>query len=163
MTFQPIPYLDCHICEIELLETASVTSVLTPLNLGSIIVDTGGQISVNANYITFPANTQFFVKANVVGQCVNGSTTITSCDVMFMDASNTIVPYQGTGLAVARTGALSDSWYSSVDCIMMLFSSASPRAYRLSIANVSVAQPIRIPYNNATSYIPNSTITIMYK
>lgn len=163
MTFQPIPYIDCHICEIEILENASVTSATTPLTLGSIIVDTGGLISVDANYITFPAGMQFFVKTNIVGQSVNGSSTVTACYPIFLDASDIALDYQAMGLALGRIGANGSVWFSSVDCFMMLFSNPTPYVCRLSLGGVSVAQPIRIPYNNATSYLPNSTITIMYK
>jgi len=159
MSFQPIPYLDCHICEIEILETLNISSNTIPVNLGSILVDTGGQISVTNNYITFPANMEFFVKANIVGRAAT-TTGVTGCNPTFLDSSNVVLDYQAIGQAVARGGGV---WFSSVDCFMMLFSSTSSRSARLSIGNVSVAQAINIEYNSATSYIPNSTITILYK
>jgi hypothetical protein len=163
MSFQPIPYLDCHICEIEVLATESVSSISTPLNLGNILVDTGGQISITSNYINFPANMEFFVKANLICQAPNGGVTSTGCNPTFYDASNNVLDYQAIGLGLARTGANSGVWFASVDCFMMLFSSVSQRSARISIANVSTTYPITVPYNSATNYIPNSSITILYK
>jgi hypothetical protein len=159
MSFQPIPYLDCHICEIEILETLNISSNTTPINLGSILVDTGGQISITNNFINFPANMEFFVKSNLIVQAVN--TGVTSApQPSFLDASNALVSHQAYGLSIMRTGA---QWFSSVDCLMMLFSSASTRSIKLGLVNVSSTLAINVPYNSATSYIPNSTITIMYK
>ena len=106
---------------------------------------------------------EFFVKANVVGQCVSGGSTVTSCGPTFSDSSNVALDYQAIGNGIARTGSTSGTSFSSVDCFMMLFSSASSRSAKLSINYVSVAQAINIRYNSTTSYIPNSTITILYK
>lgn len=163
MSFQPTPYLDCHICEIEILATASISSNTTAINLGNILVDTGGQITVANNFITFPANREFFVKANLVCQSVNGGSTITLAYTTFKDASNNALQYQATGQGAARTGANSGTSFQSTDCFMCLFTSASSRSAKLTLDYASVAQPTSIPYNSATSYIPNSTITILYR
>lgn len=161
MSFQPIPYLDCYVCEIEILATNAITTVLTPINLGNILVDTGGQISISTNYITFPANMEFFIKANVV--CLNDTDVNASATPAFFDASTSLLQYQAIGNSPSRTGTSSGFWFSSIDCFMMLFSSASARSARLSLSGAAGAYPISIPYNNATTYIPNSTITILYK
>ena len=162
MSFQPTPYLDCHVCEIEILATSGINSNTTAINLGNILVDTGGQISVASNFITFPANMEFFVKSNLVCQSVNGGSTATLAYTTFRDASNVALSYQATGQGVARTGANSGTSFQSTDCFMMLFSSASSRSAKLTIDYATVAQPTSIPYNSATSYIPNSSILILY-
>lgn len=163
MSFQPTPYLDCHICEIEILATANISSNTTAINLGNILIDTGGQITVASNFITFPANMEFFVKSNLVCQSVNGGTTITLAYTTFKDASNNPLQYQATGQGAARTGANSGTSFQSTDCFMCLFSSASARSAKLTLDYATAEQPTSIPYNSATSYIPNSTITILYK
>lgn len=160
MSFQPIPYLDCHVCEIEILETLNISSSTTPINLGSILVDTGGQISITNNFINFPANMEFFVKSNLIVQAVNTDVITNAPQPSFLDDSNALVNYQAYGRCIMRAGA---QWFSSIDCLMMLFSSASSRSIKLGLVNVSSTLAINVPYNSATSYIPNSTITIMYK
>lgn len=162
MSFQPIPYIDCHICEIEILETLNIASNTTAINLGNILVDTGGQISITNNFINFPANREFFVKSNLIVQAVNTGST-SAPQPSFLDASNALVNHQAYGLCIMRAGSTSGVWFASVDCFMMLFSSASIRSIKLGLVNVSSTLAINVPYNSATSYIPNSTITIMYK
>ncbi len=163
MSFQPIPYLDCNICEIEVLATTNINSSTMAINLGNILIDTGSQISIANNFITFPANMEFFVKSNLVCQAVNGGATTTLAYTTFLDASNVALSYQATGQGVARTGGNSGTSFQSTDCFMTLFSSASSRSAKLTLANASVAQPTSIPYNSATNYIPNSSILILYK
>lgn len=161
MTFSPVPYIDCYICEIEVLASGNITSPTTAIPLGSILIDTGGQISVASNFITFPANREYFVKANLT--LLNVNDVNASAQPVFVDASNVPLSYQAGGDSASRTGAASGVWFSGVDCIMTLFSSASSRSAKICLLGADVTYPMATPYNDVTNYIPNGSITILYK
>ncbi len=161
MTFSPVPYIDCYVCEIEVLASGNITLPTTALTLGSILLDTGGQISVASNFINFPENREYFVKANLTFLNVNDVNA--SANPTFVDSLNIALSYQAAGDSPSRTGASSGVWFSGVDCFMTLFSSASSRSAKICLLGASATYPMAVAYNDALSYIPNSSITILYR
>lgn len=156
MSFFPMPHLNLYVCEIEI-AGQSINSY-TAMTLGSILRDTGGQITLSGTTnIVIPANAEAFIRANVVSDSTTSSDSSTTS--FFTDTAGSSLANQAFAQVICR--ASGGQWFTGMEIFQIIFSSGSAQTIQLR-ANQSATFPIAIPYNSASAYIPNSTITIMY-
>jgi hypothetical protein len=159
MTFFPTPELNLYVCEIEILEHSALGSTAPALSLGSILRDTGGQISISGgNTINIPANCEALLTINAVSDL--DGTTNSSTIAFFTDENDVKIATQSEAYALCRSS--SGNWFSGMEVMAVLFTSAIARQVKCVVKSWSPPTTISIPYNSATAYLPNSSVTIMY-
>jgi hypothetical protein len=159
MTFSPTPELNLYVCEIEIAANSALGFTAPALNLGSILLDTGGQISISGgNTINIPANCEAFLTMNAVSDLDGTANSATFG--FFTDASDVKITTQSEAYCICRTST--GTWFSGMEVMAILFTSASTRQIKCFVRDASGSQTISIPYNSATAYLPNSSVTIMY-
>lgn len=156
MTFFPMPHLNLYICEIEI--SGQSANSYTALTLGSILRDTGGFISLsNSTDIIIPANCEAFIRANIVSDSTTSSDSVTTS--FFTNTGGSSLASQAFAQVICRANG--GQWFTGMEIFQLIFSSGSPQTIQIRV-NQSATTPIAIPYNSVNTYIPNSTITIMY-
>lgn len=159
MTFSPTPELNLYVCEIEISAHSALSTTASALNLGSILRDTGGQISISGgNTINIPANCEAFLTINAISDL--DGTSNSSTYGFFTDASDVKITTQSEAYCICRTSG--GQWFSGMEVMAILFTSASVRQIKCFVRSGSSPTTISIPYNSATNYLPNSSVTIMY-
>jgi hypothetical protein len=160
MSFFPIPYLNLSVCEISILASSvNLTASAVGATFGSILSDTGGEISLDdSTTINLPANKTFFIKTNII---IDSSvTTGSSYFVELTDQTLTSINHQSRGSQIARTGVGSGVGCLSIEMMAVLFPIVSTRQIKVKTSSDTAVGSI--PYNSANAFIPNSSITILY-
>lgn len=156
MSFFPMPHLNLYVCEIEI--ASQNCNSYTPLTLGTILRDAGGQITISGTTdIVIPANCEAFIRANVVSDSATSSDSVTTS--FFTNTAGSSLPHQAFAQVICRANG--GQWFTGMEIFQLIFSNASTQTLQLRV-NQSATTPITINYNSASAYIPNSTITIMY-
>ena len=156
MSFFPMPHLNLYVCEIEI--TQQTINSYTAITLGNILRDNGGLISLsNATDIVIPPNCEAFIRANIVSDSATTSNNQTVAS--FTDTSGVSLANQASANVICRSSG--GQWFTGMEIFLLIFSSGSNQTIQLR-ANQASTTPIIINYNSAATYIPNSTITIMY-
>ncbi len=156
MSFFPMPHLNLYVCEIEI--AGQSISSYTAMTLGTILRDTGGQITISGTTdIVIPANCEAFIRANVVSDSATSSDSSTTS--FFTNTTGSSLANQAFAQVICRANG--GQWFTGMEIFQLIFSSGSAQTIQLR-ANQSTSFPIAIPYNSASAHIPNSTITIMY-
>ena len=159
MTFSPTPEMNLYICEIEISAHSALSATAPALNLGSILRDTGGQISISGgNTINIPANCEAFLTINAISDLDGTSNSATYG--FFTDASDVKITTQSEAYCICRSSG--GQWFSGMEVMAVLFTSASTRQIKCFVRSAASPTTISIPYNSATAYLPNSSVTIMY-
>lgn len=159
MTFIPTPELNLFVCEIEIEAHTALSTTAPALTLGSILRDTGGQISISGgNTINLPANCEIFMRASVISDL--DGTTNSATFGFFTDASDVKYATQSESYCICRTTGA--QWFSGMEVMMVLFTSASTRQVKLFVRSATSGTTISIPKNSSSDYQPNSTLIIMY-
>jgi hypothetical protein len=151
MSFFPNEFLNLNFFEIEV--DAFTGAGYAPL--GAILQDTGGAITASSTEIILPAGRSYFIKSNVVFTAPN--TTFIQGAISFRDASGVDISNQASGYVLSRISTISGNFLAGDTFAMILdpISETSVRLY-LSIATMTVQK------DSATTYRPNSTISILY-
>lgn len=159
MTFSPTPEMNLYICEIEISAHSALSATAPALNLGSILRDTGGQISISGgNTINIPANCEAFLTINAISDLDGTSNSATYG--FFTDASDVKITTQSEAYCICRSSG--GQWFSGMEVMAVLFTSASTRQIKCFVRSAVSSTTISIPYNSDTAYLPNSSVTIMY-
>lgn len=154
MSFFPILSADLYVAHIEV-----IASVMTAadsgvrVNLGSILHDSGGLISVASNDISLPIGYEYMCIGNIVMTAKTGTTTNASDCSFFVD---------GVFAGILSQWCPGPTFWSLVSTPIVFVQAISAGA-TLSLRDRNNTTGFTIPYNSVTTVIPNSAITILYK
>jgi len=159
MSFFPILSANLYVAHIELIQTissAGASGATAKMNLGAILHDSGGILSISNNQIVCPQGYEYMCLACITQNAKTGSNLIGTVVTFFVDgavASSTLI---GTWMAGVSSG------FGTSPTLIGYLKTVSAQS-ALSICDNNSSSGFTIPYNSATSTVPNSAITILYK
>lgn len=157
MTYMPIDTANLFIAQIEIASTTASQAGVVDMNLGSIIIDTGGLISITGTKINLPDGYDVLAFSNLVMSGFVGTTLNQKvADFYINDLAQ-------AASKVWRAGAFpgyDEYSFSSDACILSLKEDGTSR--KLSLRETSTTTGFAVSYNSATTTIANSSITILY-
>ena len=157
MSYFPIDTANFYIAQIEIASTIAGAAAAGELNLGSIILDTGGLISISGTNILLPDGYDVFAFATLSMSAYTGTST-----------NDRIAYFTINGASVSNIDfwighALQsyDEYSLSSDCAI-LSKKGGTLSRQLALKDASTSTGFTVAYNSGTSTIPNSCITILY-
>lgn len=153
MSFFPILSANLYVAHIEMIETISGTTSTGIMNLGSILHDSGGLLSIASNQINCPQGYEYMCLGNFV---LSAKTGTTSNDCVISFAIN------GVGSGIYGRWLIGYTSYNITSTAITFFNTASASVL-LDVRDQNASTGFTIAYNSATTTIPNSSITILYK
>jgi len=159
MSFFPILSADLYVAHIELIQTissAGASGATAKMNLGAILHDSGGVLSILNNEIVCPQGYEYMCIGCITQTAKTGTSSIGTVITFFVDGAVASSTLSGTWM-----GGVSSGFGTSPTLIGYLKTVSAQST--LSICDNNASSGFTIPYNSATSTVPNSAITILYK
>lgn len=159
MSFFPILSANLYVAHIELIQTISSAGAIgatAKMNLGAILHDSGGILSISNNEIVCPQGYEFMCIGCITENAKTGTSSVGTNITFFVDgavASNTLVGIWMGGVSSA---------FGTSPMLIAYLKTVSAQS-TLSICDNNASTGFTIPYNSGTSTVPNSAITILYK
>jgi len=159
MSFFPILSAGLYVAQIEMIQTTSsagASGATAKMNLGAILHDSGGLLSISDNEIVLPQGYEFMCIGCITENAKTGTSSVGTSITFFVNgavASPTLV-----GIWM---GGVSSGFGTSPTLIAYLKTVSAQST--LSVCDNNASTGFNIPYNSGTATVPNSAITILYK